>query len=134
MNTLFLTKLGIYLFHKKEIIKWLLDNHSRNSRIRFDEGPHEYYIDNDKTNITSVTTFIHHMFPKFEADMIIERMRLNKNKWETGPYNGKSNEDIKKMWNDKGKTASSNGTRLHAIMESIMNLHIEKNKLEIGIS
>ena len=42
------------------------NRHSRDSRIVFVEDTHTYYLDNKKVG-TSVTTFLHDLFPKFDA-------------------------------------------------------------------
>ena len=47
--------------------------HKRDLCITFDEGPHIYTINRD-SNYTSVTTWNHSHFEKFDADVIIGRM------------------------------------------------------------
>ena len=47
--------------------------HERDSHITFDEGPHIYTIDGD-SDYTSVTSWNHSHFPKFNADLIIEKI------------------------------------------------------------
>ena len=46
--------------------------HERDSHITFDEGPHIYTIDGD-SDFTSVTTWNHSHFSKFDADKIITK-------------------------------------------------------------
>ena len=43
------------------------NHHPHDDRISFEEESHTYTIDGD-SSFTSVTTFVHHFFPKFEAE------------------------------------------------------------------
>ena len=97
-----------------------LNPHSRDKRIKFDEKPHIYYVDGKAVNI-SVTGWIHSHFPSFDADKIIDKMMKSK-KWKPGhKYFGMSKEEIKKLWSDNGKEASSAGTKLHYDIECFYN-------------
>ena len=40
------------------------NKHERDDRITFDENTHTYYVDGSSEGIVSVTTLIHHHFPK----------------------------------------------------------------------
>ena len=60
--------------------------HELDSHITFDEGPHIYTIDGD-SGYTSVTTWNHSHFPKFDSDKIIDKMMKGKN-WKTSKYYG----------------------------------------------
>ena len=93
--------------------------HERDKRITFDEGPHIYTIDG-KSDYTSVTTFIHSLFPKFNADKIIAGM-MKSRKWSQSKYFGMTPDEIKKQWNENGKSASSAGTKLHYDIECFFN-------------
>ena len=47
------------------------NGHLRDKNIRFDEEPYLYYI-NGQQYTYSVTKFIHHFFPHFDPDKIID--------------------------------------------------------------
>lgn len=98
------------------------NSHTRDNNIEFIEEGHIYKIHDDKeSKYTSVTTWVHSHFEKFDADKIIEKMFKSK-KWnETHKYWGKSAEEIKEEWNNNGKNASAAGTKLHYEIECFMN-------------
>lgn len=93
--------------------------HDRDTRIVFDEEPHVYYVDT-KPISCSVTTLVHKYFPKFDADLIIRRMMNGKN-WTSSKYYGMTAEEIKQSWNDLGKSATTEGTKLHKSIEVYYN-------------
>jgi ATP-dependent exoDNAse (exonuclease V) beta subunit len=92
------------------------NRHERDSRISFDEPTHTYYIDGSSEGIISVTTLIHHNFPKFNSDIILKKM---KNKHEK--YPNMTDLEIKKMWSDNAILASKNGTKMHKMIENYYN-------------
>lgn len=92
------------------------NKHERDDRISFDEKTHTYYIDGLSDGIVSVTTLIHHHFPKFDSDKVLKLMKNKKEK-----YPNMTNEQIKKSWSDNGKIASENGTKLHKMIENYYN-------------
>ena len=102
-----------------------INKHPLDDHIKFDEGPHIYTIDGD-SNFTSVTTWIHKHFSKFDADKIIHNMMNGKN-WETSKYYGMTKYQIKKLWRDNGKQASSAGTKMHQDIEDFYNNLNPKN-------
>ena len=59
-------------------------HHLRDEHIQFDEPTHTYTIDGD-SSFTSVTTWNHSHFEKFNADKIIDRMMKSKN-WPNSKY------------------------------------------------
>ena len=97
----------------------LKNTHERDNHITFDEGPHIYTINGD-SGYTSVTTWNHKNFEKFDADKIINRM-MKSPKWKDSPYYNMTKEQIKKQWSDSGKEASSKGTALHYDIEKFYN-------------
>ena len=103
-----------------------INAHPRDSNIKFDEGPHVYHINGD-SSYTSVTTWCHSHFPKFDADLIIDKMMASK-KWEKSKYFGQTKEEIKKLWSDNGKKASSAGTKLHNDIENFYNTEPYENE------
>jgi len=98
------------------------NNHPRDKNITFMEEGHKYKIDIDKNvEYISVTTLIHDNFPKFDPDVIIDKM-MKGNKWKAGhKYWGLNKEQIKKIWSDNGSNASASGTSLHNEIECFMN-------------
>jgi hypothetical protein len=97
----------------------IINPHTRDEQIVFDEEPHIYYINGDKDNI-SVTTLVHKYFPKFDPDTIIHRMMVSKN-WSKSKYHGMSKDEIKESWDQLGKDATSKGTILHKSIEMFYN-------------
>ena len=93
--------------------------HPRDDDIRFEEGPHLYFIRGVNNNI-SVTTFVHHFFQEFNEDLVIQKMRRSP-KWETSPYYGMSDKEIKDQWEANRVSASSAGTKMHYDIELFYN-------------
>ena len=55
------------------------NSHPRDKHIRFEEEGHRYFIDEDD-NYLSGTSLIHKLFPAFNADEVIDRIKkLNRN-------------------------------------------------------
>ncbi len=92
------------------------NKHERDDRISFDEKTHTYYIDESSEGVTSVTTLIHHHFPKFDADKILSKMKDKSIK-----YPNMTDSQIKDVWNNNGKNASQNGTKMHKMIENFYN-------------
>ena len=100
-----------------------VNKHKRDSNINFYEPTHTYTILNDKNSkYTSVTTFIHTLFDKFDADKIIQNMMKSKN-WKIGhKYFGLTPLEIKNGWEVNRNNAANMGTQLHYLIECFMNL------------
>jgi hypothetical protein len=95
----------------------------RDQNIRFYEYGHKYEILTDKkTKYTSVTTWVHSHFPKFNADEVIDNMMKGKNWGPDNKYWGMTPAQIKQEWNRNGAEASSAGTKLHKRIEKFMNV------------
>ena len=95
------------------------NKHIRDERILFDEPTHTYTIDGD-SSYTSVTTYVHQHFEKFDSDKVIDNMMKSKN-WPNNKYYGYDREAIKKIWQDNGKTAAELGTKMHYDIECFYN-------------
>ena len=94
----------------------------RDSNIDFFEQDHKYVIKFEPdTKYTSVTTWVHRQFPKFNADDIIETMMSSKGWKEGHKYWGLTPEEIKALWNANGSAVSQFGTDLHYEIECFMN-------------
>lgn len=96
--------------------------HPRDANIQFFEEGHKYTILTDPdSKYTSVTTWNHSHFPKFDADKVIENMMKGKN-WNTSnKYWGQTPEEIKQLWAKNGESVSSAGTDMHFEIECFMN-------------
>ena len=107
-----------------------INKHSRDNQIKFDEGPHIYTIDGD-SNYTSVTTFCHSKFPKFDADLIIHKM-MNSKYWYKNKYYGKTQDEIKNEWELNRDNAANMGTKMHNDIECFYNkIKFNNNSIEM---
>jgi ATP-dependent exoDNAse (exonuclease V) beta subunit len=102
------------------------NTHPRDKNIQFFEEGHKYVILSDSTSTyTSVTTWNHSHFPKFDADNIIKNMMKSKG-WKQGhKYWGLTAQEIKEMWSSN--TQASAGTALHYEIECFMNSGLYTN-------
>jgi len=94
--------------------------HPRDNLIHFDEPTHVYTVKGSSKGICSITQFLHHFFPVFDADDIIKKMMRSK-KWPSSPWYGMSPAAIKAAWNANAKEASEAGTLMHLGVEMVMN-------------
>lgn len=96
--------------------------HDNDKNIQFIEEGHKYIIyQNSDVKYTSVTTVIHSLFEKFDADLIISKM-MNGKSWKKGhKYWDMTPQQIKDLWNKNASTVSSAGTQLHYDIECFMN-------------
>lgn len=94
----------------------------RDKHIKFYEEDHKYIIDIEPdVKYTSVTTWIHEHFEKFDADKIITKM-MNSSSWKEGHrYWGKTADEIKTQWNSNKDVVSGAGTDLHFEVECFYN-------------
>jgi ATP-dependent exoDNAse (exonuclease V) beta subunit len=100
----------------------ITNTHSRDNLIKFYKMGHKYEILCDpKSKYTSVTTWNHSHFPKFDADAVISKIMKSKS-WAPGhKYWGLTSEEIKAQCNSSGSAAASSGTNLHEQIETFMN-------------
>jgi hypothetical protein len=95
--------------------------HERDKDIQFDEGPHIYTVKGEQ-GYTSVTSWNHEHFSKFESDKIIKNiMRSPKMKDPTYKYYGMTSEEILKSWDDNRDLAATAGTKTHYNIECFYN-------------
>lgn len=96
--------------------------HPRDEHIAFYEDGHRYTIDTDlESTYTSVTTWNHEHFPKFDADKVISNM-MNGRGWKEGhKYWGMTPEQIKEQWDANKNAVSGAGTQLHYDIECFHN-------------
>jgi ATP-dependent exoDNAse (exonuclease V) beta subunit len=98
------------------------NHHSHDDNIRFYQQGHKYEILDDKfSKYTSVTTWVHANFEKFNADAVIKNIMNGKN-WAPGhKYWGMTPTQISLMWKNTGTESATAGTKLHAQIEDFMN-------------
>jgi ATP-dependent exoDNAse (exonuclease V) beta subunit len=102
--------------------------HPRDAFITFDEGPHIYTV-HGKQGFTSVTTFVHHQFPTFDAEAIVAKI-LASPKWDTDPtykYYQMSRETILADWDTNRDQAARAGTLMHYDIECYFNQEFVTN-------
>ena len=98
-----------------------LNRHHRDEFITFDEGPHIYTV-HGKLGYTSVTTWNHHHFAKFDAEAIITTiLRGKKMKDPTYKYYGMTKAQIQADWDQNRDCAASAGTNMHYDIECYYN-------------
>ena len=106
--------------------------HPRDQFISFEEGPHIYTVCGERGTYTSVTTWNHGHFSKFDADKVIDNMMKGKN-WNDPKYKyyGMTREQIKAMWDKKRDEASGAGTNMHYDIECYYNeMPVENSSIE----
>ena len=98
--------------------------HFRDNLIKFYAKGHKYEILSDPgSKYTSVTTWNHQHFPKFDADAVIANIFKSKS-WGPGhKYWDMTAEQIKASWKSNGDAVSGAGTNLHERIEHFMNDH-----------
>ena len=98
------------------------NSHERDKGIKFYERYHKYEVIKEKyQKYTSVTSWVHSYFPKFDADAIIKSM-MNGKGWKEGhKYWGLSPDQIKASWNTTRDSSAGAGTKLHETIEKFMN-------------
>lgn len=98
------------------------NSHARDVLIKFYARGHKYEITSDsKSKYTSVTTWNHKHFPKFDADAIIANIFRSKSWGPDHKYWGLTAEQIKALWKANGDAAAGTGTNLHERIENFMN-------------
>jgi ATP-dependent exoDNAse (exonuclease V) beta subunit len=97
----------------------IINKHERDKYISLDEKLHIYTIHN-KQDYISVTTFVHSLFEKFNADKVIDNI-INGRNYSNSKYFNMSKKDIKTLWKNNGSTAAKQGTQLHLDIENYYN-------------
>lgn len=107
-----------------------LNAHQRDQHIRFEEEGHKYFIDEDD-NYISGTTFIHKLFPVFDAQKVAEKIKIKNLKEE---YKDMTAEDIVEFWKQNGIEASAAGTTTHLNIELYSNgVTVDDNSAEFNM-
>lgn len=100
-----------------------INKHERDGRVTFEDDGHKYFIDGipaSSKGYVSTTTLIHQLFPAFDADHVIAKMRGSR-RWVDSQYHGLTDEEIKGMWDRNRNQASSAGTAMHRNLELCCN-------------
>lgn len=96
--------------------------HPRDRYIQFFEKEHKYIITYEPdVKYTSVTTWIHEFFEKFDADKIIQKMMSGKSWKEGHKYWGMTSDQIKEQWNKTRDYSANSGTNMHFQIECFHN-------------
>jgi ATP-dependent exoDNAse (exonuclease V) beta subunit len=108
------------------------NKHERDELLYFDEKKHEYNFYDIRFEprlmypAISSTTLIHSLFPKFNADEIIDSM-MESSSWERNKYYPMTKDQIKETWSNNSKDAMIKGTQLHEDIESYLNFECVSN-------
>ena len=107
--------------------------HPRDSRIRFEEKPHLYWLQGYPEPFISGTTITHHYFPKFDPDKTIMKMRISGSiDKPDSKYYGMTNEQIRDLW--KNNSGNEAGTFMHSCIEFYLNkLPVENDSIEFNM-
>ena len=98
------------------------NTHPRDNLIKFYARGHKYEIKTDPSSkYTSVTTWNHKHFPKFDADAIIAAIFKSKSWGPEHKYWGLTADEIKASWKSNGDAVSGAGTNMHEEIEKFMN-------------
>jgi ATP-dependent exoDNAse (exonuclease V) beta subunit len=111
-----------------------INSHISDSRIKFRQADHKYWIDGDDKDLISCTTYIHTFFEEFESDKIIKNiLKSKKHKDPEYKYYNMSYNEIKNQWDNNAKEASTMGTELHENIEYYYNgLEVENDSVEFS--
>lgn len=103
-----------------------LNAHDRDKNISFVSEGHKYTIGDGSISYTSVSTFVKSLFPTFNSDFVLQKMRKSPNWNESHKHYGKTDEEIKIEWSNKCIEASTKGTGLHEAIDKYLNGELEK--------
>lgn len=105
-------------FHLQEV-----NSHPRDANIHFYEVGHKYEVDGaENVKFTSVTTFCHGLFPKFDENAVISKiLKSSKMRDPTHKYYGMTAEMIKQSWECNRNSVADMGTKMHKYIEEFMN-------------
>ena len=108
------------------------NHHPRDSNISFEEGPHIYTVLGERGTYTSVTTWNHHHFSKFDSNGIIDNILKSKRMTDpTYKYYGMTKIDIVNQWDKNRDAAACSGTNMHYDIECYYNgINVENDSIE----
>lgn len=142
------TALGALKIQQKELTYLSsINSHPRDNDIRHetrtsqpktpDEEPRTYHVMTVRGDAfyKSVTSYIPSLFPEFDADKVIDKMMASP-KWPQSQYYGMTKEEIKTLWENKGKASASDGTDIHYCIESYYNnepvVDVDNNPVDLS--
>lgn len=108
-----------------------INKHERDQYISFEEKEHKYTVHGEE-GYTSVTTFVHHQFPSFDSDKIINTI-LNSSRYNDPSYKyyQMTKEQIEAMWEENRNKAAGAGTNMHYDIECYFNnIHNKNDSIE----
>jgi hypothetical protein len=108
--------------------------HFQDKFIEFEPHSHTYKF-RDTVMEKSVTQLVHNYFESFNTDAVVKAM-MKKPSWPRPEYThpcGRpyTEEEIANKWTEQGETAKTKGSRMHEIIESIMNQEQVENPMEM---
>ena len=119
-----------YCYSEMPLLLEIKNAHPRDKRIRFEEGPHLYYIDGKKVDI-SVTTWIHSHFSHFNPEKVWKDYIEPKIGEPTYKYYGMTKTQVLDLWRQNGIDASTKGTQLHMNIEHFWNeIEVDNSSIE----
>ena len=132
MVCIILCDLKKYYINKMPLMLEIVNVHPRDKRIRFEEGPHLYYIDGKKVDV-SVTTWIHSHFSHFNPEKIWKEFIEPKLGDPTYKYYAMTKQQVFDSWRLNGVDASTKGTHLHYDIEHYWNeMEVKNSSIEYG--
>ena len=100
----------------------------RDVRIYMLEDVHKYIVDGKNDQI-SVSTLVKRYFRDFDSKKAIQCVRYSKKYNSSHPLWQKTDEEIKKLWEENGARCSAAGTLMHKHLEIFYNRYA-KNKFQ----
>lgn len=107
-----------------------VNTHPRDSRIERvvykdkDGNDKRRYLLDGKTELIGSTTLLGDLFPEFDADAVLAKMR-SRPSWSYGKYAGLTDARVKLLWSDIATTASDAGSRMHDRIEHYYDLGLD---------
>ena len=108
------------------------NSHPNDTKIKFQDEGHKYWINGSDKDVISTTTFIHKFFSEFETDKIINNI-LKSEEYNNPDYKyyNMSYNNIKELWSNNSKISSDSGIKLHKDIENFYNkIEVENDSVE----
>lgn len=100
--------------------------HPRDSKIKFEEEGHRYTIGDGSYSYISVTSFVKSLFPSFNPDYVITKMKNGPNWNPTNKYYGLTDDEIKEQWRNTSNNAKNEGTDFHKSIEQYLKEELQQ--------
>ena len=105
------------------------NSHKRDANTFLDEATHIYNI-NDETDYTSMTTFIHSLFEKFDDNKIIDNM-MRSDRWPQNKYYGMTRQEIKTQIEEDVKQSGCDILEVITAMQGILADGADEESLDL---